>query len=141
MEERHKKILQRNRTNLVRDLDPSNLYDGLLEKEVFTQDMIDEIKVRRQRRALTLFLLLSVGWPVTVCLPPELRDQTGPGQAAGAGPGDPRESGLPTVPGVPPGDRAARVGGAPAGRASSCSTAACSTHPGGPPGRPASPSV
>lgn len=47
MEERHKKILQRNRTNLVRDLDPSDLYDGLLEKGVFTQDMIDEIKVRR----------------------------------------------------------------------------------------------
>lgn len=45
MEERHKKILQRNRINLVRDLDPSNLYDGLIEKGVFTHDMIDEIKV------------------------------------------------------------------------------------------------
>lgn len=45
MEEKYKKILQRNRINLVRDLDPSKLYDGLLEKEVFTQDMIDEIKV------------------------------------------------------------------------------------------------
>ncbi|XP_071377930.1 caspase-9 [Centroberyx affinis] len=50
MEERHKKILQRNRTNLVRDLDPSNLYDGLFEKEVFTQDMIDEIKSSGTRR-------------------------------------------------------------------------------------------
>ncbi|XP_070766272.1 caspase-9 [Enoplosus armatus] len=50
MEERHKKILQRNRTNLVRDLDPSNLYDGLLEKGVFTQDMIDEIKSSGTRR-------------------------------------------------------------------------------------------
>lgn len=47
MEERQKKILQRNRTSLVRDLDPSNLYDGLIEKGVFTQDMIDEIKVRQ----------------------------------------------------------------------------------------------
>ena len=46
MEERHKNVLQRNRTNLVRDLDPSALYDGLLEKGVFTQDMIDAIKVR-----------------------------------------------------------------------------------------------
>lgn len=46
MEETHKKILQRNRTNLVSDLDPSKLYDGLLEKGVFTPDMIDEIKVR-----------------------------------------------------------------------------------------------
>lgn len=45
MEAKHKKILQRNRTNMVRDLDPSTLYDGLLEKGVFTQDMIDEIKV------------------------------------------------------------------------------------------------
>ncbi len=47
MEERHKKILQRNRISLVRDLDPSALYDGLLEKGVFTQDMIDEIKVKQ----------------------------------------------------------------------------------------------
>uniref|UniRef100_UPI0037E7CC4F caspase-9 n=1 Tax=Semicossyphus pulcher TaxID=241346 RepID=UPI0037E7CC4F len=44
MEERHRKILQRNRTNLVRGLDPLNLYDCLFEKGVFTQDMIDEIK-------------------------------------------------------------------------------------------------
>lgn len=45
MEERHKKILQRNRTNLVGELDPSSLYDGLIERRVFTHDMIDEIKV------------------------------------------------------------------------------------------------
>lgn len=50
MEESHKKILQRNRTNLVRDLDPADLYDGLLEKGVFTQDMIDEIKSCGTRR-------------------------------------------------------------------------------------------
>ncbi|XP_044066915.1 caspase-9 [Siniperca chuatsi] len=50
MEERHKKILQRNRTSLVRDLEPSNIYDGLLEKGVFTQDMIDEIKSSGTRR-------------------------------------------------------------------------------------------
>ncbi|XP_076596681.1 caspase-9 [Chaetodon auriga] len=50
MEEKHKKILQRNRTNLVRDLDPSKLYDDLLEKGVFTQDMIDEIKSSGTRR-------------------------------------------------------------------------------------------
>lgn len=31
-------------------LDPSNLYDGLLEKGVFTQDMIDEIKSSGTRR-------------------------------------------------------------------------------------------
>uniref|UniRef100_A0A3Q1GMM0 Caspase 9, apoptosis-related cysteine peptidase n=1 Tax=Acanthochromis polyacanthus TaxID=80966 RepID=A0A3Q1GMM0_9TELE len=50
MEERHKKILQSNRSNLVRDLDPSKLYDGLLEKGVFTQDMIDEIQSSGTRR-------------------------------------------------------------------------------------------
>uniref|UniRef100_A0A3Q4I4R9 Caspase 9, apoptosis-related cysteine peptidase n=1 Tax=Neolamprologus brichardi TaxID=32507 RepID=A0A3Q4I4R9_NEOBR len=47
MDETHKKILQRNRSNLVKDLDPSKLYDGLLEKGIFTQDMIDEIQVGR----------------------------------------------------------------------------------------------
>ncbi|XP_040049287.2 caspase-9 [Gasterosteus aculeatus] len=50
MEEIHKRILQRNRINLVRDLDPSSLYDGLLEKGIFTQDMIDEIKSAGTRR-------------------------------------------------------------------------------------------
>ncbi|KAF0036492.1 hypothetical protein F2P81_011804 [Scophthalmus maximus] len=50
MDEKHKKILQCNRTSLVRDLEPSDLYDGLLEKGVFTQDMIDEIKGSGTRR-------------------------------------------------------------------------------------------
>ncbi|XP_073326289.1 caspase-9 [Pagrus major] len=50
MEERHRKILQRNRSNLVEGLDPTNLYDGLIEKRVFTQDMIDEIKSSGTRR-------------------------------------------------------------------------------------------
>ncbi|XP_074537205.1 caspase-9 [Halichoeres trimaculatus] len=50
MEERHKKILQRNRVNLVTALEPSNLYDCLYEKGVFTQDMLDEIKSGRTRR-------------------------------------------------------------------------------------------
>ncbi|XP_041954999.1 caspase-9 isoform X1 [Alosa sapidissima] len=50
MDPRHKKILQRNRTNLVRDLDPSEVYDGLLSRGVFTQDMIDEIKSSGTRR-------------------------------------------------------------------------------------------
>uniref|UniRef100_A0A3Q4N8S5 Caspase-9 n=1 Tax=Neolamprologus brichardi TaxID=32507 RepID=A0A3Q4N8S5_NEOBR len=50
MDETHKKILQRNRSNLVKDLDPSKLYDGLLEKGIFTQDMIDEIQSAGTRR-------------------------------------------------------------------------------------------
>ncbi|XP_031421703.1 caspase-9 [Clupea harengus] len=50
MDPRHKKILQRNRTNLVKDLDPSDVYDGLLTRGVFTQDMLDEIKSSGTRR-------------------------------------------------------------------------------------------
>ncbi|XP_076734200.1 caspase-9 isoform X4 [Maylandia zebra] len=50
MDEIHKNILQRNRSNLVKDLDPSKLYDGLLEKGIFTQDMIDEIQSAGTRR-------------------------------------------------------------------------------------------
>lgn len=50
MEEKHRKILQRNRPSLVRDLDPAELYDSLLQKGIFTQDMIDEIKSSGTRR-------------------------------------------------------------------------------------------
>lgn len=46
MEERHKAILRRNRINLVRMLDPADLDGCLLEKGIFTKDMIDEILVR-----------------------------------------------------------------------------------------------
>lgn len=46
MEDRHKQILRRNRVALVEKLKPPDLYDALLEKRVFSQDMIDEIKVR-----------------------------------------------------------------------------------------------
>lgn len=54
MDPRHKKILQRNRTNLVKDLDPSDVYDGLLTRGVFTQDMLDEIKVRPMPKHLLI---------------------------------------------------------------------------------------
>ncbi|XP_069039889.1 caspase-9 [Lepisosteus oculatus] len=50
MDGRHKKILQSNRSMLVQQLDPSKLYDGLLSKGVFTQDMIDEIQSAGTRR-------------------------------------------------------------------------------------------
>ncbi|XP_064155350.1 caspase-9 [Anguilla rostrata] len=50
MDARHRKILQSNRLNLVRELDPSQLYDGLLSRGVFTQDIIDEIQIARTRR-------------------------------------------------------------------------------------------
>lgn len=45
MDSRHKKILQSSRSMLVRELDPSQLYDGLISRGIFSQDMIDEIKV------------------------------------------------------------------------------------------------
>ncbi|XP_076022706.1 caspase-9 [Genypterus blacodes] len=46
----HKKILQGNRVNLVKNLDPAPVYDCLIEKGVFTPDMIDEIKSSGTRR-------------------------------------------------------------------------------------------
>ncbi|KAI1897141.1 hypothetical protein AGOR_G00080130 [Albula goreensis] len=50
MDATHRQILQRNRSNLVRELDPSSLYDGLLSRGIFTQDMIDEIQSAGTRR-------------------------------------------------------------------------------------------
>ncbi|XP_054625123.1 caspase-9-like isoform X2 [Dunckerocampus dactyliophorus] len=50
MEESHKKVLQRYRINIVTGLDPSGVLDRLLEKGVFTQDMIDKIKSSGTRR-------------------------------------------------------------------------------------------
>lgn len=50
MEDRHKQILRRNRVALVERLKPPDLYDALLEKRVFSQDMIDEIKCSGTRR-------------------------------------------------------------------------------------------
>lgn len=50
MEPKHRLILQRNRRNLVKALNPKDIYDGLLSKGVFTQDMIDEIQSKITRR-------------------------------------------------------------------------------------------
>ncbi|KAL4623775.1 caspase-9 [Arapaima gigas] len=50
MEDRHRKILRTNRSSLVKELKPSELYDGLLSRGVFTQDMIDEIQSAGTRR-------------------------------------------------------------------------------------------
>ncbi|XP_061625298.1 caspase-9 [Phyllopteryx taeniolatus] len=50
MEEGHKTILRRYRINIVTSLEPSSLYDRLLQKGVFTQDMIDKIKCSGSRR-------------------------------------------------------------------------------------------
>ncbi|XP_076840128.1 caspase-9 isoform X2 [Brachyhypopomus gauderio] len=50
MDARHKNILQLNRTSIVRDLDPSKVYDGLLSRGIFTEDMVEEIKCAGTRR-------------------------------------------------------------------------------------------
>lgn len=46
MDRRHKEILRQKRRDLVLNLNPSEVYDGLLSRGIFTDDMIDEIKVR-----------------------------------------------------------------------------------------------
>ncbi|KAF5902068.1 caspase-9 isoform X2, partial [Clarias magur] len=50
MDRRHKEILQRKRRELVSQLEPSDVYDGLLSRGILTDDMIDEIKSSRPRR-------------------------------------------------------------------------------------------
>ncbi|KAI5609057.1 caspase-9, partial [Silurus asotus] len=50
MDRRHKEILRRKRVELVLNLYPSDVYDGLLSRGIFTNDMIDEIKGSGQRR-------------------------------------------------------------------------------------------
>ncbi|XP_054904555.1 caspase-9 [Poeciliopsis prolifica] len=60
MEEQHKKILQQNRINLVTDMDPSALYEPLVEKGVFTKDMIEVIKSSGTRRDQARQLVLDL---------------------------------------------------------------------------------
>ncbi|KAM4014941.1 caspase-9 [Anomaloglossus baeobatrachus] len=50
MEQRHRQILQRNRVRLVTSLRLEELWDRLLEKEVFTDDMMEEIRAAGTRR-------------------------------------------------------------------------------------------
>ncbi|XP_058265863.1 caspase-9 [Hemibagrus wyckioides] len=51
MDPRYKEILRQKRRDLVLSLDPSDVYDGLLSRGIFTDDMIDEIKTSGPRRA------------------------------------------------------------------------------------------
>ncbi|XP_062871914.1 caspase-9 [Trichomycterus rosablanca] len=60
MEARHKKILHVNRIKIVQDLDPSKIYDGLLSRGIFTQDMIDKIKIAGARRAQARQLVIDL---------------------------------------------------------------------------------
>ncbi|XP_028849217.1 caspase-9 isoform X1 [Denticeps clupeoides] len=50
MDPRHKKILQYNRINIVKVLDPSKISGELLKRGIFSQDMMDEITKSGTRR-------------------------------------------------------------------------------------------
>ncbi|XP_060708378.1 caspase-9 isoform X1 [Hemiscyllium ocellatum] len=50
MNQHHRKLLQRNRIQLVIKLQPELIYDFLTEKGVFTDDMIEEVKKSGTRR-------------------------------------------------------------------------------------------
>lgn len=145
MEERHKQILRRNRVALVERLEPSDVYDVLLEKRVFSQDMIDEIKVRRCAvlcaEGQVPFSLLVSTLVMRLVMVAVLGHQAGSGQAAGRGPGDSRESSLSAVPGESSGNGSAGFGRAPAERSPGCSNTASNTRPGGPTCPAAAPSL
>lgn len=133
MEDRHKQILRRNRVALVERLKPPELYDALLEKRVFSQDMIDEIKVRlctvlcaQEQVPLLLSQLVSTK-AMKLVMVAVLRHQAGSGQAAGRRLGDSRESSFSVVPGESTGDGSVRVGRAPAERSPGCSHSASNT--------------
>ncbi|XP_060793396.1 caspase-9 [Neoarius graeffei] len=57
MDPRHREILEKKRRDLALSLDPSDIYDGLLSRGIFTDDMIDEIKSSGPRRAQVSQLL------------------------------------------------------------------------------------
>lgn len=136
MEDRHKQILRRNRVALVEKLKPPDLYDALLEKRVFSQDMIDEIKVRLRnmlwaQEQVPCSLLVSTQ-AIHLVMVAVLRHQAGSGQTAGRRLGDSWESSISVVPGGSTGDWSARFGRAPAKRSPGCSHSASNTRPGGP---------
>lgn len=106
MDERHKKILRGNRSNLVKELEPSKVYDLLLEKRVFTQDMIDEIKSAGTRRDQARQLVIDIETRGSRAFPLflEILQETGHlalVQALQGGPAAPPGPLQPTVPPVP----------------------------------------
>ncbi|XP_073511668.1 caspase-9 isoform X3 [Phyllobates terribilis] len=60
MEQRHRHILQRNRVRLVTSLVLEDLWDRLLEKEVFSTDMVEEIQAAGTRRDQARQLLIDL---------------------------------------------------------------------------------
>ncbi|XP_069803071.1 caspase-9 [Dendropsophus ebraccatus] len=60
MEQRHRQILQRNRVRLVTSLQLGDLWDRLLEKDVFSGDMIEEIRMAGTRRDQARQLLIDL---------------------------------------------------------------------------------
>ncbi|XP_048872631.1 caspase-9-like [Brienomyrus brachyistius] len=60
MDAEQRNRLQIKRSCLVKDLEPSKLYDGLLARGVFTQDMIEEIQCAGTRREQARKLLIDL---------------------------------------------------------------------------------
>ncbi|CAJ0957784.1 unnamed protein product [Ranitomeya imitator] len=60
MEQRHRQILLRNRVRLVTSLQLEDLWDRLLEKEVFSADMVEEIQAAGTRRDQARQLLIDL---------------------------------------------------------------------------------
>ncbi|XP_053307619.1 caspase-9 [Spea bombifrons] len=60
MEERHRQALQLNRVRLVKSMQVSELWDQLLEKGIFSDDMIEEIKLAGTRRDQARMLLVEL---------------------------------------------------------------------------------
>ncbi|XP_077116368.1 caspase-9 [Ranitomeya variabilis] len=60
MEQRHRQILLRNRVRLVTSLQLEDLWDRLLEKEVFSTDMVEEIQAAGTRRDQARQLLIDL---------------------------------------------------------------------------------
>ncbi|XP_075696590.1 caspase-9 [Rhinoderma darwinii] len=60
MEQRYRQILQRNRVRLVKSLELKDIWDLLVEKDVFSNDMIEEIQRAGTRRDQSRQLLIDL---------------------------------------------------------------------------------
>ncbi|XP_044134533.1 caspase-9-like [Bufo gargarizans] len=60
MEQRHRQILRQNRVRLVTSLEVKSLWDPLVEKGVFSNDMIEEIQMAGTRRGQARKLLIDL---------------------------------------------------------------------------------
>ncbi|KAG7271021.1 hypothetical protein CRUP_015229 [Coryphaenoides rupestris] len=82
MDPLHRSVLTSNRRKLVLSLKPSELYDGLIEKGIFTQDMIDEIKSSGPRRDQARQLLCDLERRGSRAFPASVRPASSPWQTS-----------------------------------------------------------